>query len=67
MRWFWPLLSRLGSRTLMTLVGVLFVIDLFVPDPLPFVDEIILGVTTLLLSRRRRASTRVGRSPTLID
>ena len=53
MRLLWPVLSRLGSRTLMMLCGVLFVIDLVVPDPLPFVDEIILGVTTLLLARRR--------------
>ena len=53
MRWLWPVLSRLGSRTLLMLCVMLFVIDLLVPDPLPFVDEIILGVTTLLLARRR--------------
>ena len=53
MRWLWPVLSRLGSRTLLTLCALLFVVDLLVPDPLPFVDEIILGVTTLLLARRR--------------
>jgi hypothetical protein len=52
-RWVWPFLSKLGSRTLLTLCAVLFVIDLLVPDPLPFVDEVILGVTTLLLARRR--------------
>jgi len=51
--WLSPALSRLGSRTLLVLAAVLFVIDLFVPDPLPFVDEILLGVTTLLLARRR--------------
>jgi len=53
MGWVWPALSRLGSRTLLLLAAALFVIDLLVPDPLPFVDEIILGVTTLLLARRR--------------
>ena len=53
MRWLWPVLSRLGSRTLLMLCALLFVIDLVVPDPLPFVDEIILGATTLLLARRR--------------
>jgi uncharacterized protein DUF6116 len=52
-RWLWPALSRLGSRTLLMLCALLFVIDLILPDPLPFVDEIILGVTTLLLARRR--------------
>jgi hypothetical protein len=53
MRWFWPLLSRLGSRTLMTVCAILFVIDLVIPDPVPFLDEIILGVGTILLARRR--------------
>ena len=53
MRWFWPLLSKLGSRTLVTLCAVLFVIDLLVPDPLPFIDELILAVATIILARRR--------------
>ena len=57
MRWFWPLLSKLGSRTLVTLCAGLFLIDLMVPDPLPFVDEIVLAVTTIILARRR------GRTP----
>jgi hypothetical protein len=55
MRWFWPLLSRLGSRTLVVVAAVLFLIDLVLPDPVPFLDEIILGVTTLLLARRRNS------------
>ena len=54
LRWFWPLLSRLGSRTLVTLCAILFVIDMLVPDPLPFLDEIILAVATIILARRRR-------------
>jgi len=29
----------------------LFVVDLVIPDPVPFLDEILLGVVTLLLSR----------------
>jgi hypothetical protein len=53
MQWLWPVLSRLGSRTLLGLCAALFAIDLVIPDPLPFVDEILLGVTTLLLARRR--------------
>jgi hypothetical protein len=57
MRWFWPLLAKLGSRTLVALFAVLFVVDLLVPDPLPFVDELILAVTTIILARRR------GRTP----
>jgi hypothetical protein len=51
------MLAKLGSGTLVTIFAVLFVIDLLVPDPLPFVDEIILAVTTIILARRR------GRTP----
>ena len=40
-------LSRLRSWQLVTVAAVLFLIDLFVPDPLPFVDEGLLGLLTL--------------------
>lgn len=36
--------------TLFKLVGALFVINLFIPDPLPFFDEIVLALGTLLLA-----------------
>jgi hypothetical protein len=55
MRWLLLALPRLGTRTLAVLFAVLFVIDLFLPDPLPIVDELLLGVTTLLLTRRRQS------------
>lgn len=47
-------LSRLRSWQLAAVAAVLFLIDLFVPDPLPFVDEALLGLLTLWLSRRAR-------------
>ena len=47
-------LSRLRSWQLVAVAAVLFLIDLFVPDPLPFVDEGLLGLLTLWLSRRAR-------------
>ena len=47
-------LSRLRSWQLFVLAGVLFVTDLLVPDPIPFVDEIMLGLTTLMLARWKR-------------
>jgi hypothetical protein len=31
--------------------GALFVVDLLVPDPTSFIDEIMLGLTTLMLAR----------------
>jgi len=45
--------GRLKYPTLLTLTATLFVITLLVPDPIPFVDEILLGLGTLVLSRWR--------------
>lgn len=35
------------------LTGVLFLLNVLVPDPIPFVDELLLGLVTLLLARRK--------------
>jgi len=50
--------ARLRFPTLFLITLALFVIDLVVPDPIPFVDEILLGLGTLLF-----ASWRKGRDP----
>ena len=49
---------RLRYPTLVLLTGLAFLVDLFVPDFLPLVDEILLGLLTLLFAaiRDRRAS-----------
>ena len=47
-------LSRLRSWQLFVVAGALFVVDLLVPDPIPFIDEIMLGLTTLMLARWKR-------------
>ncbi len=47
-------LSRLRSWQLFVLAGVLFVTDLLVLDPIPFINEIMLGLTTLILARWKR-------------
>ena len=62
MNWFWPLLSKLGSRTLVTLFAVLFAVDLIVPDPLPFVDAAMmaLGMKRFGTSRRAMIGAAVG-------
>ena len=39
---------------LLALTATLFVIDLVFPDVVPWVDEILLGLGTLLLARLRR-------------
>jgi hypothetical protein len=58
MRWLLPLFARFGTRTLAILCAVLFVIDLVIPDPLPFVDELLLGLATIVLTRRGKAAIR---------
>lgn len=40
-------------RLLMLTAG-LFALDLVIPDLIPFADEILLGLTTLILGRLRR-------------
>ena len=51
-----PLLRRaetLRHPTLFWITASLFVVDLLIPDFIPFADEILLGLGTLLLSRWR--------------
>ena len=47
-------LSGLRSWQLFLVAGVLFVADLMVPDPIPLIDEMMLGLATLLLGRWKR-------------
>lgn len=41
--------TKLRFKQLFCLTAVVFVIDLFVPDMVPFADEALLGLATLLL------------------
>lgn len=55
-----PLLAwarRLRYPTLFKLTAALFALSVLLPDPLPFVEEILLGLGTLLLAswKNRRA------------
>ncbi len=43
--------GQFKSSTLLAIVTTLFVLDVFIPDALPFVDEIVLGVITILIAR----------------
>ncbi|MDC8013046.1 DUF6116 family protein [Tahibacter soli] len=47
-------LSRLRFPRLALVTAVLFAIDLVVPDFIPFADEILLALATLLLTRWKR-------------
>lgn len=60
-----PLLAfarRLRYPTLFKITGALFLLTLVVPDPIPFVDEILLALGTLLLAnwKDRGAQPRAG-------
>ena len=49
--------STLRFPRLLAVTAALFVIDLFFPDVVPFVDEILLGLISLLLaSLKKRGS-----------
>ncbi len=47
---------RLRYPTLFKLTAALFALTLFIPDPVPFVDEILLGLGTLLLANWKNRS-----------
>ena len=59
--------SRLKFPQLFTLTATLFVIDLVIPDLFPFVDEILLGLATLLLANWKKKiqpeNDAVGKPP----
>ncbi|MEZ5544972.1 MAG: DUF6116 family protein [Lysobacteraceae bacterium] len=46
-------LGRLRHPQLFVVAAVVFVIDFFVPDFVPFVDEILLAATTVWLGSRK--------------
>lgn len=63
-------LGRLSYPKLFLLTAALFVFDLFVPDLVPFIDELLLGLGTLLLANwknRRQPGTPDGDSSRVID
>ena len=53
-----PVLARLGSRTILTVGGTLFLLNMLIPDPLPLVDEFLILAGTMLLSRWARQVRR---------
>ena len=57
------LLGRLRFPTLFKLAALLFVADLFVPDLIPFADELLLGALTLLLGSWRDRHAPVPAKP----
>lgn len=52
--------SRLRFPTLFLIAAGLFVVDVLVPDVVPFADEILLGLGTLLLSSWKKRPIKPG-------
>ncbi|MCY4658706.1 MAG: hypothetical protein OXF93_02705 [Acidobacteria bacterium] len=47
-------LESLRSWQLLLLAGALLFADLLIPDPIPFLDELLLGVLTYTLARWKK-------------
>ncbi len=58
-------LERRRFPTLMLIGAALFVLNVLIPDPFPFVDEILLLIATLLIGSFKdwRTERRTGRNP----
>ena len=65
-RWIARFAAGLRYPTLFKLLALLFVVDFVVPDVIPFFDEIVLALATLLVGalRKRRVD---GRDPAILD
>lgn len=53
-------LGRLSFPRLFMLAAALFLIDMVIPDVIPFIDEILLGMGTLLLASFRKRKEPQG-------
>lgn len=56
-RFFAPVerfLARRRFRTLFIILAILFVADVFIPDPIPLIDELILLVATVIVGAFRK-------------
>jgi hypothetical protein len=47
-------IDQLESPKLFKLAVVLFLLNVVVPDPIPLLDEILMGIAVLMLARRKK-------------
>lgn len=59
MRWA----TRLRFPYLFALTAVLFVFNLFIPDALPLIDEVLMGLIAALLASLRKPKEPTGGEP----
>jgi len=55
--------SRLRFPQLFAVIAALFVLDLFIPDAIPFVDEILLGLLAALFGMWKQRRNTVEAPP----
>ena len=58
--------NQLKFRNLFFLVVSIFIIDLLIPDIIPFIDEIILGLMAIILANWKKGRIQ-GEEGTLIE
>ncbi|KRG78093.1 membrane protein [Stenotrophomonas ginsengisoli] len=46
--------GKLRFPTLFALTGILFLVTLLIPDPIPLLDEVLFGLGTLLLANWKK-------------
>ncbi|MBM2830357.1 MAG: hypothetical protein HW411_1147 [Gammaproteobacteria bacterium] len=54
--------NRLKFKNLFLLILGLFVLDLFVPDMVPMIDEIILGLLAILLANLKKEESQIDQN-----
>ena len=59
--------GRLSYPRLFALTAALFAVDVVVPDVIPFADELLLGLGTLLLANWKRRKQPGAGAPPLAD
>ena len=65
--WFKDLTANLRFPKLLLLVVLLFVVDLIVPDFVPFIDEAILGLLAIALANIKKRVRGERDGPVTID
>ena len=60
-------LTKLRFPALFAITAVLFILDIFIPNVIPFVDEILLGLGAALLGHWKMRKTRTRQAIRLVD
>ena len=58
--WFLNYARKLEHPQLFKWICAIFLVNLFIPDPVPLVDELLLGMVALYLGRQKKAPDKTG-------